>query len=292
MRMTPHRTMASVMAAAALFASAAPSLAFQSTTPAAAAVERGTPVNEGERGPAEGTSQPAAIPAYVLGTGDMIETAVLGRTDFTARVQVQEDGTIQLPFVNTVPAAGRTVLELRNDLRTRLTQGGFLENPAVSVIVASYGSRYVTVLGQVNQPGVVPIDRAYRLTEIVARAGGLSDKAADAVTLTRPDGSSRALSLRTLATSGASDDPPVESGDKVFVAPPANFFIYGQVNAPGSYPIDRPLTVQMALARSGGLTALGSARRVRLVRGGNEMKVALTQDVRPDDVLVVGERFF
>lgn len=275
--------MATALAGATLCSLAPSSVAAQARNDAAAGTREGT------------TSPVAAAPAatgYLLGTGDVIETAVLGRSDFTARVQVQEDGTVQLPFVNSVPAAGRSVLELRDDLRARLQQGGFLENPAVSVMVASYGSRYVTVLGQVNQPGVVPIDRAYRLTEIVARAGGPSDKAADAVTLTRPDGSSRALSLRTLATSAVSDDPTVESGDKVFVAAPATFFIYGQVNAPGSYPIDRPLTVEMALARSGGLTPLGSVRRVKLVRGGSETKVALSEDLRPDDVLVVGERFF
>ncbi|ONF96195.1 SLBB domain-containing protein [Sphingomonas jeddahensis] len=230
--------------------------------------------------------------AYALGNGDVIETAVIGRTDFTARVQIQEDGTVQLPFVGTVPAAGRTVLDLRDDLRSRLIRGGYLENPAVSVAVASYASRYVTVLGQVNQPGVVPIDRAYRLSEIVARAGGASNQAADSITLTRPDGTSHAASLRTIATAGPAQDPEVGSGDKVFVAPAAAFYIYGQVNAPGSYPIGGEMTVRMALARGGGLTALGSAKRVKLVRGGTEAKASLDDVIRPDDVLVIGERFF
>ena len=230
--------------------------------------------------------------AYVLGKGDVIETAVIGRTDFNARVQIQEDGSVQLPFVDTVPAAGRTLLALRDELRGRLMRGGYLQNPAVNVTVVSYGSRFVTVLGQVNQPGVVPIDRAYRLSEIVARAGGVSNQAADEITLTRPDGSTQALSLRTIATAGPGRDPLVGTGDKVFVAPPQSFYIYGQVNAPGSYPMGQRMTVQMALARGGGLTALGSTKRVKLVRGGEELKVGLNEEVRPDDVLVVGERFF
>lgn len=230
--------------------------------------------------------------AYVLGKGDVIETAVLGRTDFTAKVQVQEDGTVQLPFVSTVPAAGRTVLALRDALRAMLMRGGYLENPAVSVTVASFGSRYVTVLGQVSQPGVVPIDRAYRLSDIVARSGGISNPSADAITLTRPDGSSRALSLRAIATAGPGGDPEVESGDKVFVAPAATFYIYGQVNAPGTYPVDRRMTIRMALARGGGLTALGSAKRVKLVRDALETKARLDDEIRPDDVIVIGERFF
>lgn len=230
-------------------------------------------------------------PPYVLGQGDVIETAVIGRTDFNARVEIQEDGAVVLPFVGTVQAAGRTPLELRNHLRARLIEGNYLQDPIVTVAIANFASRYVTVLGQVNQPGVVPMDRAYRLSEIVARAGGVS-ASADTIVLTRPDGSSQSLSLRAIAAAPVTQDPPVEPGDKVFVTPPATFYIYGEVNAPGAFPIERPMTVQMALARSGGLTALGSAKRVKLVRSGREQKVGLNEALRSDDVLIVGERFF
>ncbi|OWK32468.1 SLBB domain-containing protein [Sphingomonas mucosissima] len=230
-------------------------------------------------------------PPYVLGRGDVVETAVIGRTDFDARVEIQEDGAVLLPFVGAVPAAGRTPLELRDDLRARLIRGSFLENPIVTVSVATFRSRYVTVLGQVNQPGIVPIDRDYRLSEIVARAGGVS-ASADTIVLTRPDGSSQAVSLRAIAAAPVTEDPQVGSGDKVFVAAPATFYIYGQVNTPGAFALDRPMTVQMALARGGGLTALGSPKRVKLVRAGREVKVRLNEELRSDDVLVVGERFF
>lgn len=230
-------------------------------------------------------------PPYVLGVGDVVETAVIGRTDFNAKTPVQEDGTVSLPFVGAVPAAGRSLLQLRDDLRARLMRGNILSDPVVTVSVATFASRYVTVLGQVNHPGVVPMDRAYRLSEIVARAGG-ANAAADTVVLTRPDGSSQSVSLRTIAAAPVSQDPPVDAGDKVFVAPPAAFYIYGAVNTPGVFPIERPMTVQMALARGGGLTALGSTKRVKLVRAGTEVKVGLTEELRPDDVLIIGERFF
>ena len=46
---------------------------------------------------------------YVIGTGDVIEVAVLGRQDFSGRIQVQVDGTVQLPLIGDVPAANRTV---------------------------------------------------------------------------------------------------------------------------------------------------------------------------------------
>ena len=228
---------------------------------------------------------------YVLGVGDVIETAAIGRTDFNARVQIGDDGAIALPFVGSVPAAGRTVLQLRDDLRKRLISGGFLENPVVAVSIATYASRFVTVLGQVNQPGVVSMDRAYRLSEIVARVGG-ANAAADTVVLTRLDGTSQTVSLRAIAGAPVGQDPTVQPGDKVFVAPPSTFYIYGAVNTPGAFPMARAMTVQMALARGGGLTPVGSAKRVKIVRGGQELKADLDEQLRPDDVLVVGERFF
>lgn len=230
--------------------------------------------------------------SYVLGKGDVIEVSVIGRTDFNARVQIQDDGSVLLPLINSVSAAGRSVLQLREDVRRTLKQGGFFENPAVNVSVVSFASRYVTVLGAVNAPGVVPIDRAYRLSEIVARAGGVANPAIDSITLTRVDGGSHEYSLRAIATGGTTNDPLVSDGDKVYVPQPKIFYIYGQVNAPGAYPVTGEMTLQMALARGGGLTGLGSDKRIKLVRAGKETKAQLGDKVLPEDVVVVGERFF
>ena len=101
--------------------------------------------------PAAPAPAPAAAPAattptptisladgYVLGVGDTIEVSVLGRAEFAARVQVQVDGTIQLPYLKSVPASNMTVLKLREDIRRRLQAGGFYTDPVVNVVVASY----------------------------------------------------------------------------------------------------------------------------------------------------------
>ena len=62
---------------------------------------------------------------------------MLGREEFKPRVQVQVDGTIQLPYIKSIPAAGKTVLQLREEVRRKLQQGGYYTDPVVSVIVAS-----------------------------------------------------------------------------------------------------------------------------------------------------------
>src|SRR3954462_7910432 len=118
-------------------------------------------------------AQPAGMPdqAYILGPEDVVQVEVLGRTDFTTKTKIGVDGKIQLPLLGAVPAADRTVLQLRAQITEALQKAGFFNRPIVEVQVASYASRYVTVLGAVGSPGLIPVDRPYRLSEIIARVG-------------------------------------------------------------------------------------------------------------------------
>ena len=229
---------------------------------------------------------------YVLGPGDIIEVAVLGRDDFKQRVQVQVDGTIQLPFLHTVKAADLTVLQLRDEVTRQLKQGGFFVDPVVSLTVASFSSRYVTVLGEFGAPGLIPVDRSYRVSEILARAGGVKPTAGDILVLRRANGERMNLPLTLISSGGPDEDPMVQPGDKLFVASAPNFYIYGQVSGPGAYKIERGMTIRMALARGGGLTERGSLSRVSIIRGGRKMKADLDMPISADDTIVVGERFF
>lgn len=256
------------------------------------AAQVATPVAQTPPAAPAQASQPPAAPSYRVGKGDVIEVALVGREDYKARVQVQDDGTIQLPLINSLNVVNKTTLETRDMISERLQSGGFYVNPAINVTVVSYASRYVTVLGLVATPGVVAIDRAYRLSEVIARAGGITNVAATVITVTGLDGKSRDYALASIATGGPAADPLIGEGDKVFVAPAKTFYIYGQVNAPGNYPIEPGMTVRMALARAGGLTPLGSEKKVKLVRGEAESRANLASSLAAGDVIVIGERFF
>jgi len=125
---------------------------------------------------------------YILGPGDVVDVSVLGREEFHPRVQVQVDGTVQLPYLHSVKAADLTVIQFREQINKLLRDGGFYTDPVVNVDVVSYTSRYVTVLGEFGNPGLVPVDRVYRVSEILARAGGAKASAADDILLRRSDG--------------------------------------------------------------------------------------------------------
>lgn len=243
------------------------------------------------------TAPSQAVPAalaegYVLGPGDVIEVSVLGRDEFRPRVQVQVDGTIQLPYIRTVRAADRTVIQLRDDITRQLRQGGFYTDPVVNISVVTYAARYVTVLGEFGTTGLVPVDRAYRVSEILARAGGAKPTASDDIILRRANGEEMRLPIVALASGGPNEDPYVQPGDKLYIAAAPLFYVYGQVGAPGSYKIEQGMTVRMALARSGGLTDRGSSKRISLYRGGQKIKAVMDMPLQPGDTMYIGERFF
>ena len=230
---------------------------------------------------------------YVLGQGDKLEVAVLGREDYRVQTQVQVDGTIQLPLIGNVQVADRTVLEARDLIRDQLRQGGYFTDPAVSLIVVGYSSRYVNVFGQVKSPGNVTIDRVYRLSDILATVGGVTPAAADSVIVTNENGSSYSVEIELIATGGPEYNPTVLPGDRIFVAEAPKFYVSGAVNAPGVYRLEPGMTLRMALARSGGVSPRGSSRRVTIFRDGEELK-KFDKDapLRADDNIYVKESFF
>lgn len=229
---------------------------------------------------------------YVLGAGDVVEIAVLGRDEFRPRVQIQTDGTVQLPYLHSVKAADLTVIQFREQVAKLLRDGGFYTDPVVNVAVAGYASRYVTVLGDFGTPGLIPVDRAYRVSEILARAGGVKPSASDEILLRRSDGQEFRLPVTAVARGGVADDPFVQPGDKLYLAAAPIYYIYGQVGAPGAYKVERGMTVRMALARGGGLTDRGSASKVSVYRNGQKVKANMDMALSENDTIYVGERFF
>jgi polysaccharide export outer membrane protein len=229
---------------------------------------------------------------YVLGPDDIIEVTVLGQPEFTTRARIKANGTIQLPFIGEQKVEGETALTLASKLADKLRAGGYYAKPVVNVEISSFASRYVTLLGAVGQTGLQPVDRDYHLSEVIARAGGIRPDGADYVTLTRANGEQHDYDFEKLAAGGPEDDPLVHPGDKIYVPEADLYYIYGQVNQPGQFPIKGDMTVRNVIARSGGLTPSGSIKRIKLYRNGQEQKVDLDMKVQAGDVFTVGERFF
>jgi len=237
---------------------------------------------------------------YVLGEGDAIRMGIPGRPEFQLETQIQPDGTIVLPLLgSTIRVAGMTPQDLQNETAARLVAGGFYTDPVVNVVVTGYVSSYVNVLGRVKNPGPVAITRNLRLSDIIARVGGIAADGSEEIQLTRANGGTLTYSLEQIATGKEEFDPFVQAGDKVYVARldvaelPV-FYIEGAVTNSNRYPLSAGLTVRQAIALAGGVTSLGSRKKVTVIKsdGTKIKKVDLEYRVEEGDTIEIGQRLF
>ena len=102
--------------------------------------------------------------------------------------------------------------------------------------------------------------------------------------------------MRELQAGALSKNVLLRDGDTIVAGRSQAVYVFGQVRAPGAYPIDRGTSVLQALSLAGGVTDRGSTGRIKVVRAldgkKKELKVRLTDSVEPGDTLIVGERFF
>jgi polysaccharide biosynthesis/export protein len=156
---------------------------------------------------------------YKIGPLDVIEFSVFKVPDLTRTAQVAETGTVNLPLVGEVHAAGRTAHEMERDLATTLGKK-YLQSPQVTVLVKEYNSQRVTVEGAVKRPGVYPIRGKTSLLQVIATAEGLDSLSDTTVVIFRHIEGKRLAARFDIGQirSGATSDPPIQSGD-VIVAP-------------------------------------------------------------------------
>lgn len=228
---------------------------------------------------------------YVIGPEDVVEVEVVGQPDHS-RARVYTDGTIQVNLIGRINASGRTPKQLGAEIGSALRAGGYYANPIVNVEVVGFSSRYVTVLGAFGSPGLVPINRPYRLSEILARVGGVREGAADYIIVRPETGPEMRYNIEKLAAGESSEDPMVVPGDKIFSPIAELIYLTGQVKSPGTYPFKTNMTIAQLIARGGGLTDSGTDKHVKVTRDGKKLKLEPTDKVQPGDVLVVSERLF
>lgn len=239
---------------------------------------------------------------YVLGSGDIIRVTVFQNPDLTVETRVTENGSITYPLIGGVTVGGLTLPATEKLIADKLRDGGFVLKPQVNVLLLQIRGNQVSVLGMVNRPGRYPIEIANtRVTDMLATAGGASVTGADVVTLvgTRNDKPFRAeIDIPALfQPEGINADIPVMGGDILYIHRAPVFYIYGEVNRPGSYRLERGMTVMQALAQGGGITLRGTDKRLKLHRrnaaGAVEaIEPDMSMTLQSDDVVYVRESLF
>ena len=227
---------------------------------------------------------PAALAGSArIGPNDLLEISLLEAPEMNRTVRVSQTGGITLPLLGEVTAGGQTPRELEVALEARLRER-YVRDPHVSVQLTEMQSHGVAVVGAVAKPGVFQVREPRSLLEVIALAGGLTEKAGDAVIVVRggstsdaaddgerarASGDAREIRLRELLDSG---DPRhnimVHPGDLVKIAPAGVVYVIGDVRKPGAFPLERGtvLTALQAIALGEGFAARASKSRARIIR--------------------------
>lgn len=116
--------------------------------------------------------EPANHP-YIIGDDDLLAINVWKEADLSMTIPVRSDGNISLPLAGQLQAAGRTPLQLQNEIRDRLLK--YITDPQVTVIVMAMNSQRVNVLGRVMKPGSYTLLHAMTVLDALASAGGFQD---------------------------------------------------------------------------------------------------------------------
>jgi polysaccharide export outer membrane protein len=242
--------------------------------------------------------------AYFLGPGDVVRVSVYQQPDMAMEGRVSEAGTLTIPLAGVVDVRGLTARQVEARIAYLLKRGGYVRDPQVNVNVLEFKSRAVSVLGYVNRPGRYHLEEgAYRVSDVLALAGGALPTASDVVTLVRMHADTPQrfdVDIQSLFKSAtALGNLEVLPGDSLYVDRAPVFYIYGEVQRPGAFRLEKNMTLMQAVSAGGGLTLRGSKKDIQITRRDANGKVTtMTAQLGdqfvlgPDDVIYVKESLF
>jgi polysaccharide export outer membrane protein len=137
-------------------------------TPSSTVASARTPATPSTNARAASTS-----PEYRIGSGDKLRIDVFKETELSHDLQVRPDGRITIPLVGDLTAAGQTPMQLQKRLAESLKE--YVANPVVTVMVTEVADRVVYVMGEVSQPGAVPLRGPMTVLQALAVAGGFKE---------------------------------------------------------------------------------------------------------------------
>jgi protein involved in polysaccharide export with SLBB domain len=181
-----YRTLLTLFASFFLLA-AAPIAAAQQSQPPSAVPQATSPAGTAS---VPQTAAQSVDDSYHLGSGDRIHIGVFGQSDLNGDYVVDGGGSVQLPLIGSVRAAGLTVAEFQKQLISKYSDG-YLVNPNVEVDVVNYRPFYI--IGEIKAPGQYPYVNGMSILNAVALAGGFTDRADKSEVYIRRNGSAKEI---------------------------------------------------------------------------------------------------
>jgi polysaccharide biosynthesis/export protein len=232
--------------------------------------------------PRETVTPPVRKPSVpVIGDGDLLKVSVLGAPESDQDVRVGADGNIFLNFIGAVQVAGQTIEQAQATIAKKLVAGGFFRDPQVSVFAKEYATQGVSVLGEVQKPGVYPLLGARTLFDVLSLAGGTTARAGKLVSITHRDTPQQptTVALSNDAAESIHSNIDVFPGDTVVVSKAGVVYVVGDVHKPSGVPMENgSMTVLQAIAMAEGpnpTAAMNKAKLIRRTPGGEPQEIPL-----------------
>jgi polysaccharide export outer membrane protein len=239
---------------------------------------------------------------YVLGPDDQVTIFAPDAEDLSGKPQrVDLDGYLNLPMVGAIHAAGMSAKELAAEVKARLKK--YLTDPQVTVSVADFQSQPVSVLGEVNAPGIHQLQGHKTLFEVLSLAGGLRVTAGSSVRITRdrkwgriplanahddPTGqfSVASLSTKSMIDAGSpAENIEIKPEDVISVPKAGIVYVVGAVHKPGGFVLGEAgsLSALQVLSLAEGLDNTAAPNRIKIMRSGSgssAQRVEISLDVK------------
>lgn len=264
--------------------------------------------------PLAAAAQAPTASGYRIGPKDLIEVKVFEIPELNVERRVTEFGTLSLPLIGDVPAAGLTDAEFAKRLKD-LLEAKYVQRASVEIQVREFRSKPISVIGAVKSPGPLAFSGRWTLLEALTAAGGLNDDHGDYVYVLRraENGLTDQVEIRVedlMLRADARSNLPIFANDVINVAPRVNITVYclGEVRSPGAlvFSSGERITVLAAIARAGGLSERASntiliKRSADGAAAAQQLEVSYKRivsgkdadlELRDGDVLVVKESFF
>lgn len=232
---------------------------------------------------------------YKIGPEDVLSITFWQQPQLNTNVRVSQSGSIVLPVIGSITAAGLTT----NELATKIVDKISLFNRNISqasVVVTQYGSKKVYVTGHVLHPGKYTFEVIPDLWKIILEAGGPSETAMLTQVKIIRGGVDAGKTITVdftefLGEGDLSKLPPIYPGDTIKIpgisVPTADtgaqspggitethveddvIYIYGQIVRPGGYRFTRNMDILEAIIIAGGPSSTAKLDEVKVITRGN-----------------------
>ncbi len=219
----------------------------------------------------------AAIPAptteMLIGSGDLLEVSVYGAPDYVKQARVSAEGELTLPLAGTVKIGGMTTAQAEAVIAAKLSEGGYFRDPKVSVLEREFTTQGISVLGEVQKPGIYPLPGSRSLFDAISAAGGVTARAGSNVSITHRNDPERqsTVILSNNGKSSGSSNVPLYPGDTVMVSKAGIVYVTGAVSKPGGFVMENAhMTVLQAVAMAQGANPTAALDKAEVIRNSGQ----------------------